>query len=92
VTLAAMPEAELTEQLIATAMAKADARICVPGDNRYYAFPGDVDAARATYTAKGWCKVGGTRRVTVSRGGRESWDVLLEVATGLVKLVAQTNA
>jgi hypothetical protein len=29
----------LTEELIAAAMAKADARVCVPGDNHCYAFP-----------------------------------------------------
>jgi hypothetical protein len=28
----------------------------------------------------------------VSKGGRESWDVWLEVATGLVKLIPQANA
>ena len=37
------------------------------------------------------------RRVCVGsdrcgRGGRESWDVWLEVRTGLVKLVAQAEA
>jgi hypothetical protein len=37
---------ELTEEMIAAAMAKADARVCV-GSDRCYAFP----ASRATTTA-----------------------------------------
>jgi hypothetical protein len=74
--------------LIAAAMAKADARVCV-GNDRSYAFPDRLEDARETCTPKGRCKVGGTRRVIVSRGGRESWDVWLEVSTGLVKLIAQ---
>jgi len=28
----------------------------------------------------------------VSKGGRESWDVWLEIATGLVKLIARGDA
>jgi hypothetical protein len=83
-----MPEAEITEAMIAAAMAKADARVCVPGDHRCYAFPSDVDAARETCTPKGRCKVGWVVRVS----GRESWDVWLEVSTGLVKLIPQTDA
>jgi hypothetical protein len=43
---------------------------------------------RETCTAKGRCKVGWI----VSKGGRESWDVWLEVSTGLVKLIAQAGA
>jgi hypothetical protein len=88
VALGAMPEAELTEELIAAAMAKADARVCVPGDPRCYAFPYGVAGARATCTTKGRCKVGWV----VRNSGRESWDVWLEVATGLVKLIPQANA
>ena len=83
-----MSAAELTEEMIAAAMAKADARVCVPGDNRCYRVPSNVDAARATCTPKGRCKVGWVVRAS----GRESWDVWLEVSTGLVKLIPQTNA
>jgi hypothetical protein len=46
-----------------------------------------LHAARQTCKAKGRCKVGWI----ASRGGRESWDVRLEVRTGLVKLIAQTD-
>jgi hypothetical protein len=53
-----MPEAELTEEMIAAALAKADALVCVPGDNSCYAFPSDINAARASCTPKGRCKVG----------------------------------
>ena len=79
-----MPQSELTDQLIAAAMAKADARVCV-GSDRCFAFPDRVEDARQTCTSKGRCTVGWI----VSRGGRESWDVWLEVRTGLVKLIAQ---
>jgi len=85
-----MPQSELTDELIAAAMAKADARVCV-GSPRCYAFPDRLEDPRETCTPKGRCKVGGTRRVIVSRGGRESWDVWLELSTGLVKLIAPVN-
>ena len=82
-----MAEVELTEEMIAAAMAKADARVCV-GTDRCYAFPDRLEDARETCTPKGRCKVGWI----VSRGGRESFDVWLEVATGLVKLIPQAEA
>jgi hypothetical protein len=78
---------ELTEEMIAAAMAKADARVCVPGDNRCYAFPHGVAEAQATCTPKGRCKVGWV----VRKSGRESWGVWLEVSTGLVKLIWQAE-
>jgi hypothetical protein len=80
-------ESELTEEKITAAMAKADARVCV-GSDRCFALPHRLEDARKTCTPKGRCKVGWI----VSRGGRESWDVWLEVRTGLVKLVAQAHA
>ena len=82
-----MTAPELTEAMIAAAMAKADARVCVPGDNRCYPFASDVNAARATCTPKGRCKVGWVVRAS----GREAQDVWLEVSTGLVKLIPQTH-
>ena len=82
---------ELTEELITAAMAKADARVCV-GNPRCFALPDPVSAARETCTPKGRCRVGGTQGVIVGQGGRESWDVWLEVATGLVKLIRQADA
>jgi hypothetical protein len=80
-------EVELTEELITAAMAKADARVCI-GSDRCFALPDRPQDARQTCTPKGRCKVGWI----VSRGGRESWDVWLEVSTGLVKLIAQAGA
>jgi hypothetical protein len=73
--------------MIAAAMAKADARVCV-GSDRCYAFPDRLEDARASCTPKGRCKVGWI----VSHGGRESFGVWLEVSTGLVKLSAQAEA
>jgi hypothetical protein len=80
-------EPALTEELITAAMAKADRRVCV-GSDRCFALPHRLEDARAGCTAKGRCKVGWI----VSKGGRESWDVWLEVSTGLVKLIAQAGA
>ena len=82
-----MAEVELTEEMIAAAMAEADARVCV-GNPRCFALPNPLRAARKTCTPKGRCKVGWI----VSKGGRESWDVWLEIATGLVKLIARGDA
>jgi len=82
-----MPPAELTDEAIAAAMAKADARVCI-GSDRCYAFPDRLQDARETCTRKGRCKVGWI----VSKGVRESVDVWLEVSTGLVKLVRQADA
>src|SRR5687768_13029558 len=86
-TPCAMPAAELTEALIAAAMAKADARVCV-GSDRCFAFPDRLQDALETCAPKGRCKVGWI----VSRGGRESFDVWLEVRTGLVTLIRQADA
>ena len=47
-----------------------------------------VDVLIIGVGTKGRCRVG----LIVSRGGRESHDVWLEVSTGLVKLVRQTDA
>ena len=82
-----MTERELIEAMITAAMAKADARVCV-GNARCYAFPDRLQDASETCTRKGRCKVGWI----VGRCGRESWDVWLEVRTGLVKLVPQADA
>ena len=82
-----MPEAELTEAMIAAAMAKAEARTCT-GADRCSALPSDVATARARCTPQGRCRVG----LIVSQGGRASFDVWLEVSTGLVKLVARAHA
>jgi len=78
---------ELTEEMIVAAMAKADGRVCV-GPDRCYAFPHRLEDVRETCTPKGQCKVG---RI-VSKGGRESHDVWLEVSTGLVKLIREATA
>ena len=78
---------DLTEELIAAAMAKADARVCA-GSHRCYAFPHRLHEARPTCTPKGRCNIGWVVRAS----GRESWDVWLEVSTGLVKLIARTDA
>jgi hypothetical protein len=82
-----MAAAELTEETITAAVAKAGRHVCV-GSNRCFALPDPLEEARKTCTPKGRCRIGWI----VSRGGQESWDVWLEVRTGLVKLIAQTDA
>ena len=83
----AVADWELTEEAIATAMVKADKRVCV-GSDRCIALPYRLEDALASCTSKGRCKAGWI----VSQGGRESWDVWLEVSTGLVKLIPQADA
>jgi hypothetical protein len=78
---------ERTEEKIAAAMAKADARVWI-GSDRCFALPHRLEDARQTSTPKGRCTVGWI----VSRGGRESFDVWLEVRTGLGKLIRQADA
>jgi len=78
---------ELTEAMITATMAKADAQVCA-GSERCYAFSDRLEDARETCTLKGRCRVGWI----VSKGGRESWNVWLEVDTGLVKLIARVDA
>jgi hypothetical protein len=82
-----MAEGELTEELITAAMAKADARVCV-GSDRCFAFPDRLEDALACCTLNGRCKVGWILRMS----GHESWDVWLEVSSGLVMLVLKANA
>jgi len=77
---------ELTEAMIAAAMAKAEVRACT-GSDRCYTLPSDADTARARCTPEERCRVG----LVVAKGGRESFDSWLEVSTGLVKLIAQTG-
>jgi hypothetical protein len=50
-------EMALTEEMIAAAMAKADARVC-GGNDRCNAFPERLQDARQTCTPMGQCMVG----------------------------------
>jgi hypothetical protein len=68
-------------------MAKADARVCV-GTAHCHAFPDRLEDARQSCTPKGRCKVGWILRMS----GHESWDVWLEVGSGLVMLVLKAHA
>ena len=85
------PEAELTDDMIAAAMAKADARVSV-GSDRCFAFPTCSRRLVRAARRRGAARSAGTRRVIVGRGRRESRDVWLEVSTGLVTLIAQVDA
>jgi hypothetical protein len=82
-----MAEIERTEEKIAAAMAKADARVWI-GSERCFALPHRLEDARQTSTPKGRCTVGGI----VGRGGRESFAVWLEVRTGMGKLIPRMEA
>jgi hypothetical protein len=67
--------------------AASDARVCA-GTVRCYAFSDRLEDARETCTLKGRCRVGWI----VRWDGRESWDVWLEVGSGLVMLVLKAHA
>jgi hypothetical protein len=72
---------ELTEELIAEGMARAE-RVACQGHARCFALPDPLAEAGTTCTPKGRCLIGGTRRVILANSGRESWDVWLDVQTG----------
>jgi hypothetical protein len=72
---------ELTEELIAEGMARAE-RVACQGNARCVARPDPLAEVRTTGTPKGRCKIGGTRRVIVADGGRMSWDVWRDLPTG----------
>jgi hypothetical protein len=72
---------------LTAAMTKADCHVCV-GSDRWYALPHRLRDALASCTPRGRCKVGWV----VSKGGRESHDVWLDVSTGLVKLIRRADA
>jgi hypothetical protein len=76
----------LTEEMIAAAMAKAESRACT-GSDRRYALPSDVESARSRCTPKWRCRIG----LIVGKGERESFDVWLEVATSVIKLIPQAH-
>jgi hypothetical protein len=59
---------------LTAAMAKANARVCA-GSNRCSPFAASLAGARESCTPNGRCRAG-----WISRAGRESWDVWLEVA------------
>jgi hypothetical protein len=64
------------------------AHCCRQRHDRCFALPQRLKDALASCTPKGRCTVGWI----VSRGGRESWDVWLEVSTELVKLIPPANS
>jgi hypothetical protein len=78
---------ELTEEQIAEAMARAENVACRPGDGRCSALTDRLVDALATCTPKGRRKVGWI----VSHGGRESWDVWLDLETGEGRLRRQRD-
>ena len=66
------------------------ARVCV-SHARCFAFPDRQEDVRETCTLKGRCTVGGTRRVIVTNGGRDAYDVWLDVNTGEGRLRRQQD-
>jgi len=78
---------DLTEERIAKEMARAEKVACRPRDGRCYAFPDRLADALTTCTLKGRCKVGWI----VSHGGRESWDVWLDLHTDEARLQHQRD-
>jgi hypothetical protein len=72
---------ELTEELIAEGMARAE-RVACQGNARCFARPDPLAEVRTTGTPQGRGVIGGTRRVIVADGGRTSWDVWRDLPTG----------
>ena len=80
-----MDARELTQEMIDEGMARAEKVACAPGDDRCYPFPDPLALARASCTPKGRCQIG----LIVANGGRDSWDVWLDVHTGEGRLRRQ---
>ena len=68
---------ELTEELIAEGMVRAEKVACGAGHGRCFALPDPLEEARKTCTPLGRCKVGWI----IAEGGRTSYDVWLDVHT-----------
>ena len=82
-----MSDPELTQDMIEDGMARAEKVACPPGDDRCYAFPDPLVAARQSCTPKGRCQIGWI----VANGGRDSWDVWLDIHTGEGRLRRRTR-
>jgi hypothetical protein len=82
-----MTTPELTDELIAEGMARAEKVACPPGDQRCLPLPYDVESARQTCTPKGRCKIGWI----VADAGRTAWDVWLDLHTGEGRLRRQRD-
>ena len=82
-----MATPKLTQVMIEEGMARAEKIACAPGDGRCDPFPNRIEGAQETCTAKGRCCIGWI----VSNGGRNSWDVWLDVGTGEGRLRRRTR-
>lgn len=79
---------DLTGELIAAAMLRAERAVCPPGDARCYGFPYGVTSARESQTPAGWCLIGWV----AAASGRQTWDAWLNVETGEGRLRKQPDA
>jgi hypothetical protein len=62
---------ELTQEMIAEGMARAERAACGSGHRRCFVLPDPLPEARMRCTPKGRCLIGWI----VAEGGRTSWDV-----------------
>ena len=69
---------ELTQRMIAEAMARAEKVACGSGHSRCFALPDPLEEIRKTCTPKGRCLIGWL----IAEGGRTSYDVWLALRTG----------
>lgn len=75
------PIPELTQTLIAETMERTEARHC-PRNERCFVFPHPLEEARARCDAHHRCRVGWMLR----DAGRESFEILLDLTTGMARL------
>ena len=73
-----MTAPELTQEMLAEGMARAEKVACSPGDDRCYPFRWGLEEARESCTPKGRCKIGWI----AADSGRKTWDVWLDIHTG----------
>ena len=82
-----MTTPELTQAMIDEGMARAETVVCRPGDDRCYPFLDPIALVRTTCTPQGRCCIG----QIVAHGGRDDWDVWLDVHTGEGRLRRRTH-
>jgi len=76
---------ELTQEMIAEALARAEKVACSPGDDRCYPFRWILQGARESCTPQGRCRIGWIS----ANSGRIGWDVWLDIHTGEKRLWPQ---
>jgi hypothetical protein len=75
----------LTQELVADGTARAETVVRAPGDDRCYSFRGRIEDVQASWMPQGRRRFGWI----LANGGRENWDVWLDLHSGEGRLRRQ---